>query len=88
MYMLSKENKKKIIDQFKQSASDVGSCEVQIGLLSEKIQQVSAHLKAFPKDVSSQRGLVAMVGKRKRFLNYLKKNNPQSYNTVSQLLSR
>ncbi len=86
--MLSKENKKKIIDQFKQSTSDVGSCEVQIGLLSEKIQQVSAHLKAFPKDVSSQRGLVAMVGKRKRFLNYLKKNNPQSYNAVSQLLSR
>ena len=84
--MLNKELKNKIVDQFKKSKSDVGSCEVQIALLSERIKQIAAHLKLFPKDLSSQRGLVLMVGKRKTFLNYLKKNNPQSHNTVSQLL--
>ena len=73
-------------NQFKKNKTDVGSCEVQIALLSEQIKQVATHLKSFPKDLNSQRGLVIMVGKRKTFLNYLKKNNPESYNTVSQLL--
>lgn len=86
--MLTKEKKSKIIDQFKKSKNDVGSCEVQIALLSEKIQHVAEHLKAFPKDQHSQRGLVLMVGKRKAFINYLKKNNPASYTKVSQLLEK
>lgn len=84
--MLNKECKNKIINQFKINKEDVGSCEVQIALLSERIKQVAAHLKLFPKDLSSQRGLVVLVGKRKTFLNYLKKSNPKSYETVSQLL--
>jgi small subunit ribosomal protein S15 len=84
--MLSKESKNKIIDQFKKSTNDVGSCEVQIALLSEKIKQLGEHLKASPKDRHSQRGLVIMVGKRKTFLNYLKKSDHKSYETVSQLL--
>lgn len=84
--MLTKEKKSKIIDKFKQSKSDVGSCEIQIALLSEKIQHVAEHLKVYPKDRHSQRGLVMMVGKRKSFVKYLKKNNPSSYTKVSQLL--
>lgn len=84
--MLNKDQKSKIINQFKKSKNDVGSCEIQIALLSEKIQHVAEHLKAFPKDQHSQRGLVKLVGKRKAFVSYLKKNNPSSYSKVSQLL--
>ncbi len=84
--MLTKEQKSKVIEQFKTSKNDVGSCEVQIALLSEKIKHVSGHLKLFPKDRHSQRGLVMMVGQRKVFVKYLKKNNPQGYAKVSQLL--
>jgi small subunit ribosomal protein S15 len=84
--MLTKEKKSKVIDQFKKSKNDVGSCEVQIALLSEKIKHVAEHLKTFPKDQHSQRGLVKLVGKRKAFVNYLKKSNPKSCSKVSQLL--
>ncbi len=86
--MLTKEQKSKAIEQFKTSKNDVGSSEVQIALLSEKIQHVAEHLKSFPKDRHSQLGLVKMVGKRKTFFKYLKENNPESYAKVSKLLAK
>jgi len=84
--MLNKENKNKIIKQFAKSETDTGSCEVQIALLSERIREISGHLKQFPKDNHSRLGLVKLVGKRKSFLGYLKKKDLSGYNNfVKQL---
>ena len=84
--MLSKENKSDIIKKFSKSEKDTGSCEVQIGFLTEQIRQVADHLKNFPKDHHSRRGLVKMVGKRRSFLNYLKKSDIESYENIEKLL--
>ena len=71
--------KNKILTKFAQSKNDTGSCEVQIGLISERIRQISLHLKQFPKDQHSRLGLLMLVGKRKTFLNYLKKKDFAHY---------
>ena len=72
-------NKKKIVDSLKINSKDVGSSEVQIGLLSEKINYLSEHFKKNKNDKHSTRGLLFAVNRRKRLLEYLKKNNPESY---------
>ena len=77
-----KEVKDKIIKDFGMSANDTGSCEVQIALLSERIREISGHLTSAPKDNHSRLGLLKLVGKRKTFLNYLKKSSPVSYNSL------
>jgi len=84
--MLSKENKSNIVKKFAKSEKDTGSCEVQIGFLTEQIRQVSEHLKNFTKDHHSRRGLIKMVGKRRSFLNYLKKSDVESYENIKKLL--
>ena len=73
---LTKENKGKIIDTYRIHASDTGSPEVQIALLSERISYLTEHLKAHKKDHSSRRGLLKIVGKRRRLIDY-----PRTYNT-------
>lgn len=80
--MISKETMEKLIKVFGKSSKDVGSCEVQVAMLSERIKQISGHLKGSPKDYHSQRGLLCLVGKRRSLLNYLKKNNTQGYEKV------
>ena len=77
-------NKKKntIIDSLKINSKDVGSSEVQIGLLSEKINNLSDHFKKNKNDKHSTRGLLFAVNQRKRLLEYLKKNNLDSYKNV------
>ena len=80
--MLSKELKSKVIDKFKKSENDTGSSQVQIGILTQRISQISDHLKAFPKDKHSRFGLVKLVGKRKTFLSYLKKKDKSVYNDL------
>ncbi len=77
--MLSKECKGKIIKEFAKSEKDSGSCEVQVAVLSNRINQIAEHLKSFPKDNSSRFGLVKLVGKRRTFYNYLKKNDKGCY---------
>ena len=77
-----KKNKKKIIDSLKTSSKDVGSSEVQIGLLSEKIENLTDHFKRNKNDKHSTRGLLFAVNQRKRLLEYLKKNNPESYKNI------
>lgn len=77
--MLNTERKQEIIKKFALNPNDTGSCEVQVALFSERIQQINAHLEQFPKDHHSRRGLLCLVGKRKAFLNYLKKNNNDAY---------
>tara|TARA_Y100000590_G_scaffold45602_1_gene48480 strand:+ start:5452 stop:5712 length:261 start_codon:yes stop_codon:yes gene_type:complete len=73
---------KKINDSLKISPNDVGSSEVQIGLLSEKINNLSEHFKKNKNDKHSTRGLLRVVNQRKRLLEYLKDNNFDSYQNV------
>ena len=74
--------KKEIIDSLKINSKDVGSSEVQIGLLSRKIDSLADHIKKNKSDKHSTRGLVKAVNRRKRLLEYLKNNNPQSYKNI------
>ena len=74
--------KKEIIDSLKINSKDVGSSEVQIGLLSYKIDVLSNHFKKNKNDKHSTRGLVKAVNQRKRLLEYLNKNNPDSYTKI------
>ena len=80
-------NKKKIIDLLKINAKDVGSSEIQIGLLSEKINKLSGHFKENKSDKHSTRGLVKAVNRRKRLLEYLKNNNEESYKNILEKLN-
>ena len=74
--------KKEIIDNLKINSKDVGSSEVQIGLLSEKINHLTNHFKKNKNDKHSTRGLLKAVNQRKRLLDYLKKNNSASYKNI------
>ena len=75
-------NKKKIIDSLKINEKDVGSSEVQIGTLSEKINYLADHFKKNKNDKHSTRGLLKAVNQRKRLLEYLKRNNSESYKNI------
>ena len=77
-----KKEKNKVIDTLKINSKDVGSSEVQIGLLSYKIDVLSNHFKKNKNDKHSTRGLVKAVNQRKRLLEYLKRNNPDSYTKI------
>ena len=82
-----KNKKKEIINSFKINSKDVGSAEVQIGLLSDKIEKLSVHFKKFKKDKHSTLGLTKSVNKRKKLLTYLKKKNTESYQKVIKQLN-
>jgi len=84
--MLTKETKEKLVKEFGRAVNDSGSCEVQVALLTERIQEISQHLKNFPKDKHSRRGLLKLVGRRKTFLSYLQKTNPVRYEFVMKKL--
>ena len=77
-----KKQKKKIIDDLKINSKDVGSSEIQIGLLSEKINNLTSHFKGNKNDKHSTRGLLKAVNQRKRLLEYLKNNNSESYKNI------
>lgn len=77
-----KKEKQEIIKRYKIHQTDTGSPEVQIALSSEKIKNLLAHLKKHPKDVDSKRGLLKAVIKRKKMLNYLRKENTRRYNSI------
>ena len=79
--------KKDTINTLAVHSKDVGSTEVQIGLLTEKISKLSEHFKNFKKDKHSTLGLTKSVNKRKKLLNYLKKRNPESYQKVIKELN-
>ncbi|ABW19076.1 30S ribosomal protein S15 [Alkaliphilus oremlandii] len=76
------ENKKTIIDTFKTHENDTGSPEVQIALLTERINHLNEHLKSHKKDFHSRRGLLKMVGKRRNLLNYLKDRDIERYREI------
>jgi len=80
--VLVKEEKAKIIDNFKLHARDTGSAEVQIAILTERINLLGEHFKLHKKDFHSRRGLLALVGTRRRLLNYLKNKDAKKYEEV------
>jgi len=80
--MLTPEEKTKIIKKYKLDEVDTGSPEVQIALLTEEIKRLLLHLKKHPKDFHSKRGLLKMVSKRRKFLNYLKEEDTKRYNSI------
>jgi small subunit ribosomal protein S15 len=82
---VSAERKQEIIKQFALKDSDTGSPEVQVAILSERIQNLTEHLKTHQKDFHSRRGLLMMVGQRRRLLDYLKDKEAKRY---EQLIER
>ena len=84
--MLTKKRKVEIVKKFGKSTADPGSTEVQGALLTERINSLTDHLRRQPKDFSSRRGLLKLVGQRRNFMNYLKKRNIESHATVSKQL--
>lgn len=79
---ISKERKNEIIAQFARHEGDTGSPEVQIALLSERIKELTEHLKIHKKDHHSRRGMYKIIGQRKRFLAYLMKNDITRYRDI------
>ena len=84
---MDKQKKSEIISQFKQSENDTGSVQVQIALLTERINHLTEHLKTNQKDNHSRRGLLMMVGKRKGFLQYLKDRDIEAYRKLVKELN-
>jgi len=82
--MIDKTEKKKLIDKFKEHVDDTGSAAVQIALLTERISYLTEHLKKHKKDFHSRRGLLILVGRRRRLVTYLKRKDPQSYGEVAK----
>ena len=79
---MKRASKKKVIQKHAQHPKDTGSAKVQIAILTERIQEVQDHLKDHSKDNHSRRGLLMMVGKRRKLLNYLRLNNKDTYDEV------
>ncbi|MTI67487.1 MAG: 30S ribosomal protein S15 [Firmicutes bacterium] len=84
--MLNKEKKEEIIQEYKLHEGDTGSPEVQVAILTERINELNGHLKTHKKDFHSRRGLLKMVGKRRGLLNYLKKNDIERYRELIKKL--
>lgn len=80
--MLAPEEKEKLIKKYKLHNKDTGSPEVQIALLTEEIKKLLLHLKKHSKDFHSKRGLLKMVAKRKKLLNYLKNEDKKRYDSI------
>lgn len=83
--MITKEKKSQIINEFKLKDNDTGSPEVQVALLSSRINELTEHLKSHPKDHSSRRGLLKMIGNRSALLKYLRNKDLNRYR---QIISR
>jgi len=83
---LLKEEKQKLIEQYRRDFKDVGSPEVQIAVLTEEIKQLTEHLKAHKHDRHSERGLMQKVGKRRRLMKYLQRENPKKYQELIERL--
>ena len=84
--VLNPEQKKEIIGKFQRKEGDTGSPEVQIALLSERIRYLTEHFKVHKKDHHSRRGLLKLVGQRRRLLNYLKRKDLESYRSLIKQL--
>ncbi len=79
---LTKEAKLEIVGRHGKHGSDTGSAHVQVALLTTRINELTEHLRAHPKDHHSRRGLLKLVGRRRRFLNYLQRNDLEGYRAL------
>jgi len=84
--VFSTEEKQKLIEKFKLHESDTGSPEVQVGLLTHRISYLTEHLKVHKKDHHSRRGLLMLVGRRRRLLNYVKNKDVNRYRAIIETL--
>ncbi len=84
--MQTTESKRAIVDQFKQHESDSGSPEVQVALLTDRIKHLTEHLREHKHDYSTRRGLLKLVGQRRRQLRYLSKRDVDRYHTLLEAL--
>jgi len=84
--MLSKKKKQTVVKEFQTHETDTGSAKVQIGLLTKQIKELANHLKRHSKDNHSRRGLLMMVGKRRKFLQYLKREDEKEYAKIAKKL--
>ncbi len=83
---LTKDQKEEVVEKFALHEGDTGSPEVQIALLTKQIEELSEHLKKHKKDNHSRRGLLNMVGKRRRLIQYLKNNEPERHKELAKKL--
>ena len=83
---MTAERKQEIIATYRRDEKDTGSSEVQIALLTERIKELTEHLKVHKKDNHSRRGLLKMVGKRRNLLNYVEKNDVEKYREIVEKL--
>lgn len=79
---LTQERKQEIVDKFGKGPNDTGSAEVQIAMLTQRINDLTEHLRAHGKDHHSRRGLLMLVGQRRRFLNYLQRKDLEGYRSL------
>ena len=84
---VTKEDKKGLVAKFANKKTDTGSAEVQIAILTAKIENLKEHLKQHKKDNHSRRGIMLMVAKRRKMLNYLKRKDPQKYDEIIKELN-
>jgi small subunit ribosomal protein S15 len=84
--VLTTKDKKELIEQFKLHENDTGSPEVQVGLLTHRISYLTDHLKVHKKDHHSRRGLLVLVGRRRRLLNYVKNKDVKRYRAIIETL--
>ena len=84
--MLSSKEKEKIVSKYKKGSEDTGSAEVQVAIFTEEIKRLTKHLKEHPKDHSSRRGLLKMVAKRKRLLDFLEDKDIRRHNKIVKAL--
>ncbi|ASV73451.1 SSU ribosomal protein S15p (S13e) [Thermogutta terrifontis] len=83
---ITKEQKRELIEQFRTSEADTGSPEVQIAILTTRIKALTEHLKVHRKDFASRRGMLMMVSRRRKLLDYLKRTAPDRYFAIIQRL--
>ncbi len=83
---ITKEKKKELLEKYKRSDSDTGSAEIQIAIFTERINYLTGHFKTHKKDHHSRRGLIRLVNKRRKLLDYLKRETPERYQAIIKKL--
>ena len=84
--MIAKEQKAELVKKYGKSDTDTGSAEVQVAILSARIKELTEHMKSHKKDFHTRRGLLMLVGKRRRLLSYIKKNDIENYRNLIKSL--
>lgn len=84
--MITKEQKAELVKQYGKSDTDTGSAEVQVAILTARIKELTEHMKSHKKDFHTRRGLLMLVGKRRRLLSYIKKNDIENYRNLIKSL--